>query len=479
MWPPVSLEHEGADWHVKDSITPSAINSWIGEEVRPVAAEGTLAATLGEHKLRATAAIMAANDTAGTLLTFRGWALHDRTTLAFRRQPLPPLDDEIGDYQAPFTHPLLDVAPRLRAPAGLLCEARLAAAGAGSLRAVPLRQSRRSGSRQRRPRMGLAHAVQPCRRWSPISARGAELKAQAMQGRTRMGFADGRAPLGRQPLPLGVRAADAGRSDRSALTARAEAFDTRNQRQRRRTTNMTRTAGRRCSPRKREWAHFTGLVELLHVSSRARGSRGARARAAAAPDAAPGRIANALVTMLASARRLPFARLILTRWCVEFLSCGWRSPAQRAACRGAACGARRRCRRDARCATPSSPSIPPARRRAPRAPAAAIVVSQKNLQFHPFLTIVPVGADVSFPNLDPTKHHVYSFSPAKRFELKLFAKDQSRTVHFDKPGVVALGCNIHDQMSAFIVVTDSAWTARTNAQGHGRLRRRARTRRAG
>jgi plastocyanin len=93
------------------------------------------------------------------------------------------------------------------------------------------------------------------------------------------------------------------------------------------------------------------------------------------------------------------------------------------------------------------------------------VVAQQNLQFRPFLTVVPVGADVSFPNLDPTKHHVYSFSPAKRFELKLFAKDQSRTVHFDKPGVVALGCNIHDQMSAFIFVTDTGWTARTNAQG--------------
>ena len=93
------------------------------------------------------------------------------------------------------------------------------------------------------------------------------------------------------------------------------------------------------------------------------------------------------------------------------------------------------------------------------------VVSQKDLQFHPFLTILPVGADVSFPNFDPTKHHVYSFSPAKKFELKLFAKDQSRTVHFDKPGVVALGCNIHDQMSAFIYVTDSAWSAGTNAQG--------------
>ena len=102
--------------------------------------------------------------------------------------------------------------------------------------------------------------------------------------------------------------------------------------------------------------------------------------------------------------------------------------------------------------------------RAPRT-AGRYVVAQQNLQFRPFLSIVPVGADVSFPNFDPTKHHVYSFSPAKRFELKLFAKDQSRTVHFDKPGVVALGCNIHDGMSAFIVVTDSVWTARTNAQG--------------
>lgn len=102
--------------------------------------------------------------------------------------------------------------------------------------------------------------------------------------------------------------------------------------------------------------------------------------------------------------------------------------------------------------------------RVPRA-GGRYVVSQRNLQFRPFLSIVPVGADVSFPNLDPTKHHVYSFSAAKRFELKLFAKDQSRTVHFDQAGVVALGCNIHDAMSAFIFVTDSVWTARTNAQG--------------
>ena len=92
-------------------------------------------------------------------------------------------------------------------------------------------------------------------------------------------------------------------------------------------------------------------------------------------------------------------------------------------------------------------------------------VSQKDMQFHPFVLVVPVGARVSFLNLDPSRHHVYSFSPAKQFELKLFAKDQSRTVVFDKPGVVALGCNIHDAMTAFVYVADSQWTAKTGTNG--------------
>ena len=92
-------------------------------------------------------------------------------------------------------------------------------------------------------------------------------------------------------------------------------------------------------------------------------------------------------------------------------------------------------------------------------------VSQKDMQFRPFVSIVPVGSRVSFSNLDPTRHHVYSFSAAKRFELKLFAKDQSRSVTFDRPGVVALGCNIHDSMSAFVYVADSKWTEKTGADG--------------
>jgi plastocyanin len=96
-------------------------------------------------------------------------------------------------------------------------------------------------------------------------------------------------------------------------------------------------------------------------------------------------------------------------------------------------------------------------------------VTQKDLQFHPFVLVVPQGATVSFPNLDSTKHHVYSFSPAKTFELRLFARDQSRSIRFDKPGVIALGCNIHDSMTAFIVVADSAWTAVTDAKGFVRF----------
>jgi plastocyanin len=93
------------------------------------------------------------------------------------------------------------------------------------------------------------------------------------------------------------------------------------------------------------------------------------------------------------------------------------------------------------------------------------VVAQQGMAFRPFLLVVPVGAKVAFPNLDPTRHHVYSFSPAKKFELKLFARDQSRSVTFDRAGVVALGCNIHDSMTAFIYVTPNGWTARTDAKG--------------
>ena len=92
-------------------------------------------------------------------------------------------------------------------------------------------------------------------------------------------------------------------------------------------------------------------------------------------------------------------------------------------------------------------------------------MAQQNIRFDPFVLVVPVGADVAFPNLDKVRHHVYSFSPAKTFELKLYGHDETRVVHFDKPGIVQLGCNIHDSMIAFIVVVDTPYAAKTDAQG--------------
>jgi len=92
-------------------------------------------------------------------------------------------------------------------------------------------------------------------------------------------------------------------------------------------------------------------------------------------------------------------------------------------------------------------------------------MAQQNVQFEPFVLVAPVGADVSFPNLDKVRHHVYSFSATKRFELKLYGHDETRVVHFDKPGTVALGCNIHDTMIGFVRVVDTPFAAKTNAAG--------------
>jgi len=92
-------------------------------------------------------------------------------------------------------------------------------------------------------------------------------------------------------------------------------------------------------------------------------------------------------------------------------------------------------------------------------------IAQRDLQFSPFVLVVPVGAEVSFPNFDNVRHHVYSFSPVRRFELRLYAREQTRSVRFDRPGIVPLGCNIHDGMIAFIHVVDTALAARTDAAG--------------
>ena len=97
-------------------------------------------------------------------------------------------------------------------------------------------------------------------------------------------------------------------------------------------------------------------------------------------------------------------------------------------------------------------------------------MSQHHMQFDPFVLIVPVGAEVAFPNLDPVRHHVYSFSPAKTFELKLYSKGEAPAVRMDKAGVVAVGCNIHDSMVGFIRVVDAPFAVKTDAKGVALLR---------
>lgn len=100
----------------------------------------------------------------------------------------------------------------------------------------------------------------------------------------------------------------------------------------------------------------------------------------------------------------------------------------------------------------------------------AYQVSQHDIMFDPFVLVAPVGAEVSFPNQDKVRHHVYSFSPGNKFELKLYGRNESPTHVFKTAGVVALGCNIHDDMVAYIRVVDTPYAIKTAANGSAEIR---------
>lgn len=101
----------------------------------------------------------------------------------------------------------------------------------------------------------------------------------------------------------------------------------------------------------------------------------------------------------------------------------------------------------------------------PAAPERRYEISQQGQQFSPYVTAVPVGATVTFPNRDSVQHHVYSLSRPKKFELPLYDPGRSESLVFDQPGVVTLGCNIHDWMLAYLVVVPTPWFAQTAADG--------------
>lgn len=99
-----------------------------------------------------------------------------------------------------------------------------------------------------------------------------------------------------------------------------------------------------------------------------------------------------------------------------------------------------------------------------------VTIEQRDREFIPYLTIVETGTLVEFPNRDPFKHHIYSFSPAKVFEIKLYAGKPVLPVLFDKPGEIALGCNIHDWMEAYVLVVNTPHFGKTGVDGRTRLR---------
>lgn len=92
-------------------------------------------------------------------------------------------------------------------------------------------------------------------------------------------------------------------------------------------------------------------------------------------------------------------------------------------------------------------------------------MGQAGKQFVPQVLVVTPGTEVDFPNRDTVRHHVYSFSSVKKFELKLYIGTPTQPVLFDQPGIAVLGCNIHDQMVGWIVIVDTPYFGRTAAQG--------------
>ena len=116
---------------------------------------------------------------------------------------------------------------------------------------------------------------------------------------------------------------------------------------------------------------------------------------------------------------------------------------------------------------PSVPMVVP--------PLEITVVDQVNKQFLPKVQTIQAGTKVSFPNSDAIRHHVYSFSKAKPFEIKLYSGVPSEPVVFETPGIVVLGCNIHDSMVGYIVVADQHFIAKTDANGEVQLPEKAQT----
>jgi hypothetical protein len=273
FWPPISLEHGGPEWAVRDTITPSAINSWIGEEVKSAGLEATASTEIAGNRLAVTVGLFGMNDTAGTLLAFRGWALHDEKATAFGHQPLPELNDTMEYIQASSTRTVIELDNRpgyyvklVWAPPGPFELQALHYDNRGDPKAV--NSALQWGWRTRFDHLGAILDLDDRTR----------LIAQAISGNTRMGYKqDGVIWVDtdfRSAFILATR-----KFGESSVSARVEAFGTRDHGSfMGRDENedgwaVTAAARHPITP----WA--TMLVEIVHIESR----RDARQREGLSP----------------------------------------------------------------------------------------------------------------------------------------------------------------------------------------------------
>ncbi len=185
FYPPISLEHDGPAWTTTRTITPSAINSWVSEEVKGTGLEGSIRHNFGDTELGVTAGAFESNDTSGTLLAFRGWSLSDERDIARGRFPLPALSAFGAMIQPPYTTPSLELDHRVgyyvradwRPPAPFSLNL-IHYDNEGDMIAV--NHQDQWSWRTQFDNIGLT--------WKPAEA--TEVLAQAMQGKTKMGYKD-------------------------------------------------------------------------------------------------------------------------------------------------------------------------------------------------------------------------------------------------------------------------------------------------
>lgn len=106
----------------------------------------------------------------------------------------------------------------------------------------------------------------------------------------------------------------------------------------------------------------------------------------------------------------------------------------------------------------------------PFSQAGEVEIAQEGEEYVPYVTAVRVGTTVDFPNRDKVQHHLYSLSKPKRFEKPLYASGAKESVVFDKPGLVVLGCNIHDWMVGYVVVLETPYFAKSDSTGKVEIR---------